>query len=102
MPSMGYEQLARDITVAAIEHGACNEGDPAQTVGDYYGSVCAALQQIDMELGNDAMSATAVFTTSAINAGMIYAGDETIGFMKKIAERVRATNREVGVTGNRY
>jgi hypothetical protein len=94
-----FEYQARRVVSAAIAHGACADGPPAERVGDLYRQLCEVLHDVDMDLGNEAMTTAVEFTVASINAGLIYAGGESVDFVRDVAASVRATSRELSSGG---
>lgn len=91
-----YEQLAIEITRAAIERGHCGDGRAATLVAEYFDAVCATLRQVDVEVGSDAMVAAAEFAVSSIEAGLLFSRDESAEFIVSIAESYRSTTSRLG------
>lgn len=92
-----YEQLATEVTQAAIEQGHCNaQGSAAEAVSLHYALVCRALREIDLEFGSDAMTTSSEFAIASIKAGMLYSAEETADFMSRTAQSIRAVGTELG------
>ena len=90
-----FDDLARDITKAAIESGHVADGAPGEAVSSLYVEVARALRGIDVEEGSDAMTAAGELAVSAVRAGLVW-GHDTIDFMRHVARQVRTINRELG------
>jgi hypothetical protein len=100
--TLTYEYQARRLVTAAISHGAAADGPPAERVGELYRQLCEVLYDLDMDHGNEAMVTAVEFTVAAIDAGLIYAGGESVDFVREVAASVRATSRELSSGSKRF
>lgn len=97
-----YDHLAREFTQVAIERGAFPAGHPASSVGEFYKACARALQEVEIEVGAEAMNSAAEFTITSIRVGLIYAGGEALEFVNQVSQHIREANRQLGGQGHSF
>jgi hypothetical protein len=96
------EHRARDLTRLIILRGGMTDGSPPDTIGSTYASILAELHRIAMDEGVETMATAAIFAEAAIEAGIVYPGEETIRFLADVARHVQDAGREIGGTQSRF
>lgn len=92
------ERHVRIIVGIAIEKQAIH-GDVAAGIGDMHDRVAHLFDEVTRDYGTDTMVAAAEYAAAALEAGLIYPGDEVEHFVRAVARSVRATTRALAKTG---
>ena len=89
------DRHVRAIVRSAIAQQAMHGSNVATGVAAWHERVARLLHQIALEHGSEAMSAAAEYAVAAMEAQLLYAGEELDEFLKDVAAAVRATSRDI-------
>jgi hypothetical protein len=100
--AVSIEAHARRLAASCMRQGIVVEGDPAAHVGSLYRVLCASLHDIQSSCGEQAMITAATLTETALESGLIYAGEEARAFIARVGASARDTHRDVLEARDRY
>lgn len=83
------------VRLAIAQHAIHEEGGAANGVGALHERIARLLHELSLEHGTDAMSTAAEYAASALEAGILYLGEELETFLRDVTASVRATSKDL-------
>lgn len=90
------EGHVRALVRAALAQGATRGPvDAASSVARWHDGIAASLHAVAIDFGTEATSTAAEYGVAALEAGVLYPGDELEAFLREVGGAVRATTRRL-------
>lgn len=89
------DHYARSIVKLALAQDVIKGANVADGVARWHDHVTRMLHSVALEHGSDAMMVAAEYASAALEAGVLYAGDELDLFLRDVASAARETARDL-------